>query len=97
MEGKLCKISDYEYKLIVMDEIYASTYSVGHKIYGGHKISVKNCQEIEKQHKNCLSLNEWDVEIVTELYVKHPNSMVYPQLGIQNKLDSNGCLILKKI
>ena len=40
--------------------------------------------------------NEWDVEIVTEPYVKYINRSVYPPLGIQNKLDTEGNLILKR-
>ena len=39
---------------------------------------------------------EWDVEIVTEPYVKYINRSVYPPLGIQNKLDTEGNLILKR-
>ncbi len=42
---------------------------------------------------------EIDVEIVTEPYVKYVSRSlhsVYPPLGIQNKLDKDGCLILKK-
>lgn len=43
-----------------------------------------------------LQQTEWDVEIVTEPYVKYINSSVYPPLGIQNKLDTEGNLILKR-
>jgi len=41
---------------------------------------------------------EIEVEIVTEPYVKYTNpyQTVYPPLGIQYKLDENGCLILKR-
>ena len=42
----------------------------------------------------------WDVEIVTEPYVKDVSRSlhtVYPPLDIQNKLDKDGCLILKRI
>lgn len=41
---------------------------------------------------------EWDVEIVTEPYVKYVSKFlgtVYPPLGVREKLDSDGCLILK--
>ena len=47
-----------------------------------------------------LQQTEWDVEIVTEPYVKYVSRSlhtVYPPLDIQNKLDKDGCLILKRI
>ena len=47
-----------------------------------------------------LQQTEWDVEIVTEPYVKYVSRSlhtVYPPLDIQNKLDKDGCLILKRL
>ena len=46
-----------------------------------------------------LQQTEWDVEIEMEQYVKYvPKSLatVYPTGGVRPKLDSNGCLILKR-
>ena len=46
-----------------------------------------------------LQQTEWDVEIEMEQYVKYvPKSLatVYPTGGVRPKLDSNGCLILRR-
>ena len=56
----------------------------------------KDESRINKLINSKLQQTEWDVEIVTEPYVKYVNSSVYPPLGIQNKLDAEGNLILKR-
>ena len=46
-----------------------------------------------------LQQTEWDVQIEMEQYVKYvPKSLatVYPTGGVRPKLDSNGCLILRR-
>ena len=80
------------------------------KILGDKKFSEDDViSMIEKSRETGLTAEyiiltnqqtEWDVEIVTEPYVKYVSRSlhtVYPPLDIQNKLDKDGCLILKKI
>ena len=80
------------------------------KILGDKKFSEDDViSMIEKSRETGLTAEyiiltnqqtEWDVEIVTEPYVKYVSRSlhtVYPPLDIQNKLDKDGCLILKRI
>jgi hypothetical protein len=64
------------------------------------KIMLKVDGSIEKLSKeNCDEVYGSEVEIVTEPYVKYVSrslDTVYPPLGKRNKLDENGCIILKK-
>ena len=55
--------------------------------------------ELIPKHIQSLQQNEWDVEIEMEQYVKYvPKSLatVFPTGGVRPKLDSDGCLILKR-
>jgi hypothetical protein len=65
------------------------------------KIMLKVDGSIKKLSKeNCDEVYGGEVEIVTEPYVKYVSrslETVYPPLGERNKLDENGCIILKKI
>ena len=64
------------------------------------KIMLKVDGSIDKLYKeNCDEVYGSEVEIVTEPYVKYVSrslETVYPPLGKRNKLDENGCIILKK-
>ncbi len=66
----------------------------------GYKAGFQKALEIIGDKKLSLQQTEFDVEIETEPYVKYVSrtgNTVYPPLGIQNKLNSDGCLILKGI
>lgn len=73
------------------DNTIATTDKIMLKVDGSiDKLSKENCDEV---------YGKGEVEIVTEPYVKYVSrslETVYPPLGIQNKLDKDGCLILKK-
>lgn len=72
------------------DNTIATTDKIMLKVDGSiDKLSKENCDEVYGS----------EVEIVTEPYVKYVSrslETVYPPLGKRNKLDENGCLILKK-
>ena len=73
------------------DNTIATTDKIMLKVDGSiDKLSKENCDGV---------YGKGEVEIVTEPYVKYVSrslETVYPPLGIQNKLDKDGCLILKK-
>jgi hypothetical protein len=73
------------------DNTIATTDKIMLKFDGSiDKLSKENCDEV---------YGKGEVEIVTERYVKYVSrslETVYPTGGIQNKLDKDGCLILKK-
>ena len=73
------------------DNTIATTDKIMLKVDGSiRRLSKENCDEV---------YGKGDVEIVTERYVKYvPKSLetIYPTGGVRNKLDENGCVILKK-
>lgn len=87
------EFEDNDYYLVDDNNVtIATTDKIFLKVDGVvNKLSRENCNEI---------FGKGDVEIVTEPYVKYVSQSlhtVYPPLGIQNKLDEDGCLILKNI
>ena len=87
------EFEDNDYYLVDdNNDTIATTDKIFLKVDGVvNKLSRENCDEI---------FGKGDVEIVTEPYVKYVSRSlytVYPPLGVQNKLDKDGCLILKNI
>ena len=87
------QFEDNDYYLVdENNNTIATTDKIFLKVDGSvKKLSKENCDEV---------FGDGGVEIVTEPYVKYVSrtgNTVYPPLGIRNKLDENGCLILKKI
>ena len=86
------QFEDNDYYLVdENDNTIATTDKIFLKVdWTVQKLSKENCDEV---------FGKGDVELVTEPYVKYVSrslETVYPPLGIRNKLDNNGCIILKK-
>ena len=82
------------------DDDIVDAYMAGHIRGMSTDMGEDNKHPICSEYLNSLKKTEWDVEIVTEPYVKYVSRSlhsVYPPLGIQNKLDKDGCLILRRI
>jgi hypothetical protein len=82
------------------DDDIVDAYMAGHIRGMSTDMGEDNIHPICSEYLNSLKKTEWDVEIVTEPYVKYVSRSlhsVYPPLGIQNKLDKDGCLILRRI
>ena len=82
------------------DDDIVDAYMAGHIRGMSTDMGEDNKYPICSEYLNSLQKTEWKVEIVTEPYVKYVSRSlhsVYPPLGIQNKLDKDGCLILKRI
>ena len=62
----------------------------------GDKLSLENCEAIEKEYEDFLS---WDMNV--EVVMEHIIQLKKRAGGLTNmgkpKLDSDGCLILKRI
>lgn len=87
------EFEDNDYYLVDdNNDTIATTDKIFLKVDGVvNKLSRENCNEI---------FGKGDVEIVTEPYVKYVSrslETIYPPLGIRNKLDKDGCVILKNI
>lgn len=85
------------------DGLYSLYDENGKLIYG--KLSIKNCQAIERGYDlddslsnfQSLQQTEWDVEIEME-FVEEEQTGTHLVWGRTTpKLDADGCLILKKI
>lgn len=82
------------------DDDIVDAYMAGHIRGMSTDMGEDNKHPICSEYLNSLKKTEWDVEIVTEPYVKYVSRSlhsVYPPLGIRNKLDKDGCLILRRI
>ena len=89
----ILQFEDNDYYLVdENDNTIATTDKIFLKVDGSvKKLSKENCDEV---------FGDGGVEIVTEPYVKYVSrslQTIYPPLGVRNKLDENGCIILKKI
>ena len=85
------ELEDNEYYLVENNQTIATT----------DKLLLKEDPYMKKlSRKNCDNIiNNQPIEIETEPYVKYVSpylETIYPPLGERNKLDENGCLILKK-